>query len=79
MTRTPQTNRRRAASQLTVELRQSLTAASNYVATAQLLVQPATTEALRGAANCLEKAAEQILRAGALTRELSPTGTRKPR
>jgi phosphoglycerate-specific signal transduction histidine kinase len=59
----------RLAAELTSEMCQPLTAASNYIATARLLLgsmgeQP--TEAVE----CLEKAGKQILRAGVILRKI---------
>jgi two-component system sensor kinase FixL len=61
----------RAAISLTTELRQPLTAASNYIGTAQLLLRAPDGRQSREAVNCLERAGEQILRAGDILRHLS--------
>lgn len=59
---------RRAAQRLTTELRQPLTAASNYIGAASLILR--SDRPLDAAMLNLDKAGEQILRAGDLLRQL---------
>ena len=59
----------RTAAELAVELRQPLAAASNYIATAQLLLASASEHPTE-IVECLDKAGQQVFRAGVILRKL---------
>lgn len=58
------------AATLIAELRQPLAASTNYIAAARLLLQMSENQKTREAMEYLEKADEQILRAGEIMRRL---------
>ena len=60
----------REAARLIADLRQPLAAASNYVGAARTILQSADGDQNDAAVAILEKAGDQILRAGDLVREL---------
>ena len=62
-----------AVAKLIDELRQPLAAASNYASAAILLLHSNETEEQRRAVGLLEKATNQILRAGDIARQLDET------
>lgn len=59
----------RPAAKLITELRQPLAAASNYIGAALLILGP-LAEQRPEAVDCLEKAEQQILRAGGILQDL---------
>lgn len=61
---------RRAVGQLTATLGQPLTAASNYIGAARLILSSSASRQVETAVEKLDKAAEQILRAGEIVGQL---------
>lgn len=62
--------RRNAVAQLMAELRQPLTAAANYVGTARAMIGSGEASKTEAAVRKLDKAGEQILRAGEILNQL---------
>ncbi len=60
----------RASEGLTTEICQALTAASNYIGAAQLLISSSDGALFRAAMDNLDKAGDQTIRAGAIAHRL---------
>jgi len=60
----------RASEGLTTEICQALTAASNYIGAAQLLISSSDGALFRAAMDILDKAGDQTIRAGAIAHRL---------